>query len=253
MKRVWIDTDIALGAPADGPNRDVDDGWALAAMLRTAKQGDVDILGISACDGNIDAITAFKCAEALLQALEQSGTSIVSRVSAAQSMAKLERGTILLALGPLTNIAGALALDCDLANRVALVSVGGVLNRWNVRRRLSDLNIRRDPIAAALVHKAFANCRQMPLDVVDKLTLTFERMEQIRMSGHVGCYLAEHSQRWLNSAKWRHGKREFPVWDLAAALAAIDALPDAQYDARNRLIGFDVDGAWSVVESLLAR
>jgi inosine-uridine nucleoside N-ribohydrolase len=252
MKRIWIDTDIAMGLPLDAPSRDVDDGWAVATLLCAAAIGKVRIAGISVCDGNTDAVTALECMQSLLRVMGIDNVPIIARNAAATSIAALRSGTLLLALGPLTNIANALAVDPTLAQRAALITVGGVLNRWNFRRRLSDLNIRRDPHAAALVHSAFIDCRRMPLDVIDRLTIDQARMDRIGASGAVGDYLANHSRRWLKGAAWRHGKAAFPVWDLVAALAAIEALPSAQFDAQKRLTAFDVNETWRVVESLLA-
>jgi inosine-uridine nucleoside N-ribohydrolase len=252
MKRIWIDTDIAMGLPLDAPSRDVDDGWAVATLLCAAAIGKVRIAGISVCDGNTDAVTALECMQSLLRVMGIDNVPVIARDDAATSIAALQSGTMLLALGPLTNIVGALAIDPVLAQRASLITVGGVHNRWNFRRRLSDLNIRRDPHAAAIVHSAFIDCRRMPLDVIDRLTIDQARMDRIGASGAVGDYLANHSRRWLQGATWRHGKAAFPVWDLVAALAAIEELPGAQYDVQNRLTAFDVSETWRVVESLLA-
>jgi inosine-uridine nucleoside N-ribohydrolase len=252
MRQIWIDTDIAMGMPSHAPSRDVDDGWAVASLLRAAAVGKVKIVGISVCDGNTDAAMAFGCLQSLLRVMGIDNVPIIAHDAAAISMAALQSGAILLALGPLTNIADALAIDPALAQRAALITVGGVVNRWNFRRRLSDLNIRRDPHAAAIVHSAFIDCRRMPLDVIDRLTIDAVRMDRIGASGAVGDYLANHSLRWLRGAKWRHSRTAFPVWDLVAALAAMDALHSAQYDVQNRLTTFDASDAWRVVESLLA-
>jgi inosine-uridine nucleoside N-ribohydrolase len=252
MRRIWIDTDIALGMPLHAPSRDVDDGWAVACLLRAATIGKVKIAGISVCDGNTDATTALECLQSLLRIMGADSIPIIERDAAAKSIAALQEGTVLLALGPLTNIADALAINPALAQHASLITVGGVLNNWDFRRRLSDLNIRRDPRAAAMVHSAFVDCYRMPLDVIDRLTIDATRIDRIEASGAVGNYLADQSQRWLKGAKWRHGRAAFPVWDLVAALAAMDALPDAQYDTQKRLTTFDTSGAWDVVESLLA-
>jgi inosine-uridine nucleoside N-ribohydrolase len=252
MQKIWIDTDIAMGMPRDAPSMDVDDGWAIATLLRAASIEKAEIAGISVCDGNTDAAAAFKCLQSLLRAMDIDDVPAIARDAAAKSIAAIQDGTVLLALGPLTNIASGLAIDPLLAQRVSLITVGGVLDRWNFRRRLSDLNIRRDPGAAAFVLSAFADCRQMPLDVIDRLIIDGVRVNRIEASGATGRYLANHSRRWLKGAMWRHGSAAFPVWDLVAALAAMDTLPNAQYDLQNRLNAFNVSEAWRVVESLLA-
>ena len=251
IPRIWIDTDIALGTPRGAPKRDVDDGWAVATVLMAAARGWVEVVGISVCDGNTDAHTAFQCMQSLLKVSGMGMLNVVERDGAAQSMARLHSGVTLLALGPLTQVAQAMRINPALPRSVALVSVGGVLNSWNIRRCLSDLNVLRDPAAAAAVHGAFVNCRRMPLDVIDRFILDAKRMRYFAASGAVGSYLASHSQRWLGGALWRHGRRAFPVWDLVAALVVLDALPGARFDACQRLIDFDVEEAWQVVTSLL--
>jgi inosine-uridine nucleoside N-ribohydrolase len=252
MGQIWIDTDIATGLPPDALSRDVDDGWAVAALLCAAAIEKTEITGISVGGGNTDAVTAFECLQSLLHVMRIDNVPIIARDDAAKSIAALKSGTLLLALGPLSNIASALAVDPALAQRTSIITVGGVLNPWNFRRRLSDLNIRRDPHAAAMVHAAFIDCRRMPLDVIDRLTIDQARMDRIGASSAVGDYLANHSRRWLRGATWRHGKAAFPVWDLVAALAAIEELPGAQFDAQKRLTAFNVSETWRVAESLLA-
>lgn len=125
-------------------------------------------------------------------------------------------------------------------------------NFWRWRRRLSDLNIRRDPAAARAVLGAYRDVRLFPLDVVERLMLDRTRLTRIGASSAVGRYLQRHSERWLAGAWLRHGRAAFPVWDLVATLAAIDALPDAQFDASQRLVRFDAQAAWGHVESIIA-
>jgi inosine-uridine nucleoside N-ribohydrolase len=249
-RRLWIDTDIALGATRG----DVDDGWALAALIRAAERskGRIKIVGISACDGNTDAATAFDCAARLLTAMQQNHLLLVPRAEAAAHIARLGTGSQIVALGPLTNIATALDIDATLATRSSVVTVGGVLHWTSFRRRLSDLNISRNRHAATLVHENFLHAQRYPLDVIDQLKLDVPSMARIAHSGAAGMYLARHSARWLRGARWRHGRAAFPVWDLVAALGAIDQLPDATFDHTNRLIAFDAARTWAHVESLLA-
>ncbi len=249
-RHLWIDTDIALGATRG----DVDDGWALATLIRAAEcsEGRIKIVGISACDGNADAATAFDCAARLLMAMQQNHLLLVPRAEAAAQMARLITGSQIVALGPLTNIATALDIDATLATRTSVVTVGGVLHWTSFRRRLSDLNIRRDRHAAARVHENFLRAQRYPLDLIDQLKLDVPSMARIASSGTVGAYLAHHSSHWLRSARWRHGRAAFPVWDLVAALGAIDQLPGAVFDRTNRLIAFDAARTWVHVESLLA-
>ncbi len=60
MRRIWVDTDVALG----GAHGDVDDGYALAAVARAPG---VELLGVSTVFGNTRAGIAADCARRLLQ------------------------------------------------------------------------------------------------------------------------------------------------------------------------------------------
>jgi inosine-uridine nucleoside N-ribohydrolase len=250
-RTLWIDTDIALGAN----HGDVDDGWAVATLILAVarSEGKLNIAGISVCDGNTDAATAFDCATLLCRNIKDRHDGlIIARSDAAKYIAAVADGSIIVALGPLTNIAAAMTLDTTLAKRTSICTVGGVLKWASFRRRMSDLNMRRDPPAAARVLNEFGRQRRYPLDVIDQLKLDATRLRRIGALSELGAYLAAHSQRWLKNARWRHGRAAFPVWDLVAALGAIDQLPGATYDAQNRLTDFDVVRTWALVESLLA-
>lgn len=258
IQQIWIDTDNALGAH----HGDVDDGWALATLLCAAERRQTYIAGISVCNGNTDAATAYRCTRDLLAMLGANTIPLVLPGDAAVAIAALPSTSLILALGPLTNIAEALVIDPALGRRTSLITVGGVLNCWNIRRRLSDLNIYRDRQAAVIAHAAFTHCRRFPLDIIEHLTLDATRMERVASKGSLGNYLASHSQSWLRGARWRHGwwhgwwqlnkPAAFPVWDLVAAMAAMEQLPGARYNRANQLTHFDVDATWHIVENLLA-
>jgi inosine-uridine nucleoside N-ribohydrolase len=122
--------------------------------------------------------------------------------------------------------------------------VGGVANPLSFRRRLSNLNIHRDRAAASLVLSQWRSSYQFPLDVIDQLCIGDAELEALKSTGAIGSYLALNSQDWLRTSWLRHGRNQFPVWDLVAALGAIGHLPTAGYDERHRLIHFDSDKAW---------
>jgi inosine-uridine nucleoside N-ribohydrolase len=246
MAGYWIDTDIALGAS----HGDVDDGWALAVLVREvlARQG--KIYGVSVCAGNTDALNAERCVRDLLGAMHITLPQFTSS-EAAGAVARVPDDTWILALGPLTNIAAALTIDPHLGGRTRLGIVGGVLDKWRIRRCLSDLNFRRDRNAVNTVLAAFRDVRQYPLDVVDRLTLDGPRMQRVGAASELGAYLAQHSARWLRRARWSHGRAAFPVWDLVAALDACGLLVAATFDVQQRLTGFDVEASWRNAEAAL--
>jgi inosine-uridine nucleoside N-ribohydrolase len=247
MSHYWIDTDIALGATSG----DVDDGWAIAAFLMALTRSHVKKLeGVSICAGNAGTAMAFTCATALLRAMNRESIRVMHAEDAGRAMAGLQDGCTILALGPLTNVAAALTIDPHLGTRVRLAVVGGVINPRRWRRRLSDLNFRRDRAAVARVFQAFADIRQYPLDVVDQLVLSRERMERVATMGALGAYLARHSARWMRRAHFSHGTGAFPLWDLVPALDAVGLLVRPRFDEEQRLVSFDADATWAQVESL---
>src|SRR6516165_6077847 len=100
--RVWVDTDVALGAPRG----DVDDGFALAALLAAHRRGQVDLLGISTVFGNATAALSGKCARELVNRAG-AGVTVLSgaeeagrETAAAEAIAVLPAGVELLCLGP---------------------------------------------------------------------------------------------------------------------------------------------------------
>lgn len=250
VTRIWVDTDIALGA-ASG---DVDDGLALATVAAAARCGAVELLGVSAAAGNTDANTAARCATDLLRAAHCESVPVVPSQRAAEAIAGLPAGTSLLAQGPLTHVAQALRLNPEVS-RCALRAV------LTVRRPLtcpllllSDLNRRTDPQAARFVlRQPWRELRIFPLDVVRTLRIGRTELERIGATGPLGTYLTEHSDRWLRRTRWRYPLlRSFPAWDLVAALDAIDSL-SGRWDENARLVSFDPSAAFDKLLALLAK
>jgi purine nucleosidase len=248
MSHYWIDTDIALGSSSG----DVDDGWAIATLLRAVAQDQSKkIYGISVCGGNTNTGIAYGCAAALLDAMQLRSIPLLHSEDAARAMVAVPDDCTILALGPLTNVAAALTIEPGFGARTRLCVVGGVIDPRRWRRRLSDLNMRRNRAAAALVLGTFQHIRHYPLDVIDRLRLAPPRMARIAALGELGTYLAKHSVRWMRRARFSHGRSAFPVWDMVATLDATGHLAGARFDEKHRLIDFDVDATWANVEELL--
>ena len=242
-RSVWIDTDVALGAPRG----DVDDGLALAAVVLATQGADSiwTLAGVSAVEGNTDAATAAGCARGLLGALG-AAVPVFEQAQAAAALAALPEGASLVALGPLTNVAAALALDPTLAARVDVRVVGTVLSPWrHPVYHASDLNLRRDRTAARVVLDAPLRRRIFPLEVVQALRIREVDLDRLGEAGPAGAYLALHSRRWMRRSRWRNLGRGFPAWDLVPALDAVGRLPDARF-AGDRLAGFDAAAARDV-------
>jgi inosine-uridine nucleoside N-ribohydrolase len=256
VRALWVDTDIALGA-ARG---DVDDGFALAAVLGAVRRGEVSLLGVSTVSGNVDAATAADCARHLCAA---AGVSVVvaQGVQGAARIAAAQPGTMIVALGPLTNLAAACRADPGLPPRAGLAVVGGNLSSGGRVPPLwpFEFNLTRDRAATREVFGLhWERLTLYPLDVVRRLRVGGARLEELAAVSPLGELLADGSRRWLARSRWQHGGRGFPVWDLPAALDSMGALdrrcesvaaPPALRRLTGRaeldcLVDFDPDGAW---------
>lgn len=234
QKSLWVDTDLALGADAG----DVDDGYALAWLLC---QADVHVEGISVVSGNTDAATAARCVSALLEVAGRSEVPIHGPDTAAPALLGLSNATDVLAIGPLSNLGAALALNP--AHRWRRVTVVGGLHRLWPRPwlALSDLNRRRDPASWQQVM-----CRQRvlqcPLDQARRVRANRSLLATLTDAPGLSAYLGHHTERWLHGAWARNGGPSIPLWDLTAAMLVMDRLPAAR-QVEHCLVDFDVTAA----------
>ncbi len=269
---VWVDTDIALGASRG----DVDDGFALAALLGAARLERIALLGVSTVDGNTTAETAEDCARALTQTagsalrVIRGGGRGGGTAAAAEAIVALPPGARLVAIGPLSNVAAALRADPRVPERLGLRVVAGNLSSIGVLPPLwpHEFNLARDRRAAREVLAAsWRDLIFYPLDVVRTLRCDARRLERIASVGPTGALLARASERWLARSRWRHGARGFPVWDLPPALEASGCLDVSiaarQFSRSQRTFGgipdpvgaavsFSPAAAWSAFDRNLA-
>ncbi len=244
-RKIWVDTDIALGAPQG----DVDDGFALAAVALAAREGPLVLEGVAVVPGNPEAATAFEAARRLLETLGAS-CPLVSEADAPQALAGLEPGTSILAIGPPTNLVRAAARTPSFPGRVDVRVVGRVRNRFrHPLLPLFDLNLR---VAGAFWSLPFRRRLVFPLDVVRRLRFGPRDLDRIGACGPLGGYLSRQSHRWLVRAPFHYLRRSFPVWDLVPALDAVSRLPGALIDQeRSELAAFDAEGAHRAFFALL--
>lgn len=158
-------------------------------------------------------------------------------------LSRLHAGRLLLvALGPLTNLALALRLDPELPQRVrrCVVMGGAVTGHGNVTAA-AEFNVRFDPEAARIVFEAFP-C----IDLVDwEATLAHgflhAQMERwLRAGGPRARFYEAISRRTRQWSAARRGER----WHSADALAMAFALhPDAALELRSRPLAVELQGA----------
>jgi inosine-uridine nucleoside N-ribohydrolase len=247
--RVWIDGDFALGLP----DTTVDDAFALAALLRGARGGRVEVVGVSAVSGQVDGATALRFARDVTWAAGVEAP-LVDEAGAADALAAARGELSVLALGPLTNVMGAALLDPDFPRRTVVRAVTSVNAAWRKPvQPLLDTNRRMNPVAAdALWTAPFLARRVYPLDVAATLRLAPDDLVRLdAKGGPLGRLLATGSQWWARRARWRHPRGGFPVRDLVPALDVMRLLPGAEYDADGVLRAFDAAAAHAAALDLL--
>src|SRR3972149_5227881 len=98
---------------------------------------------------------------------------------------RIRPGTVLVPVGPLTNVALLLARHPDVAGRISrIVLMGGAIAEGNVTPA-AEFNIWADPEAAARVFGSGLDVTMIGLDVTHKAPLTRTHAGRVRGSGRV--------------------------------------------------------------------
>jgi purine nucleosidase len=200
LTRIILDTDLAMGAPG----ADIDDGFALALAL--ADPGIVLDL-VTTVGGNSDVVTSTRLTADLLRLLRREDVPVVqgapAEPTAAEEIARrvlAEPGQLtVVAIGPLTNVAGALAMDASVAGAVReVVAMGGVyLEQTNVAAMPGEYNFWCDPDAAQAVMESGVQLRLVGLDVTRRVRLTRADADAIAELGAFGRLAGEATKDWI--------------------------------------------------------
>jgi len=209
--RVILDTDLSMGLPGS----EIDDGFALALMVADEV---FELELVTTVNGNIDVESATYLSIEMLQRLGRPEIPVVRGAAAPLTepdkaghapSAVLERfghhrpapgfaaaeiaRTVLdspgevtvVAIGPLTNIAAAIALDPAVATAIReIVVMGGVFREHTNRADMpGEFNFWVDPHAARAVLHSGANVRLVGLDVTTKVRLSREAGAMLAASG----------------------------------------------------------------------
>lgn len=242
-RRIWIDTDAACG---HGGRTDPDDCFAIALLARAAQ---FQIAGISTVFGNAPHAVVERTTRELAAKLSQeTGRSISVHSGSAVPIAQrtpgrtpaqnalraaLEQGPLtIVALGPLTNLAGVLEEDPSLAGRVArLIAVmgrrpghifhpsegasGGILLGHGPVFR--DLNFVLDADAAAQLIALHLPMSLVPYDAARGIELTGADLDRLAGAGGALAWVAQRADAWLDYWRSDIGRAGFYPFDLLAA------------------------------------
>lgn len=213
MRRILLDTDLAMGAP--GAN--VDDGFALALAIADP---DLSVELVTTVAGNTDVDTATRLTVQLLGYLGSAHIPVVcgaagpldprlglrtpggspaasaalgptSGPSGQAAAALVERvmarpgALTIVAVGPLTNVARALLAEPQVADAVQeIVIMGGVFReQTNIATQPGEFNFWADPDAASAVLSSGAHLRFVGLDVTRRVRLTRADAARLAASG----------------------------------------------------------------------
>ena len=135
-----------------------------------------------------------------------------------ETLRSAESGTITLcALGPLTNIAVAVAKAPEIAARVGeVVVMGGACFELGNVTPAAEFNIHVDPHAAALVIDSGMPITMIPLDVTHQLLSTPERVAALRALGNrCGPAVADLLEAFERNRRSRSGTRAQALHDPA--------------------------------------
>ncbi|MDA8354955.1 MAG: nucleoside hydrolase [Actinomycetota bacterium] len=230
-RRVWIDTDPAVGVPGC----DVDDGYALVQALHSPE---LEVVGISTVFGNAPLDVAHDVATELVSvagadvplhrgaaSAEEMGTP--SPASEALAEALSDGPLSVLALGPLTNVATTLQTRPESARHlVEVVAVAGRRpgQRFLVAGRgpLPDFNFECDPAAAETLLAA----RDVPVtlagfEVATHALVTPTHVARLRRGPPAARWLAERTGSWLDLWAEHFSTAGFHPFDTLAVGAVL--------------------------------
>jgi pyrimidine-specific ribonucleoside hydrolase len=138
--------------------------------------------------------------------------------STADPAAWLEPGVVLVATGPLTNVAHLLERGVAIER---IVWMGGAIAEGNVTPA-AEFNAYVDPEAAAAVFRSGIPLTMVGLDVTHKALFTRAHADRLRGTGRVGKVVAELSDFFQIFHERRYGFDGSPIHDAMAVAEVVD-------------------------------
>lgn len=217
MSELWIDTDNAAGSPSG----DVDDAFALAALLRSG----LPVAAVASVGGNTSEQAADRNNRALGPLCGYEGPYLRGALAGGEAewadrgAERWTGGSLrFVALGPLTNLAAVMG-------RAAIAEAVLVGSNLSSRGRIPpwwphEFNLTFDRPATRAVFASDLPLTLVPLDVARRLRVDLAELRGL--GGALGDFLRRRSARWARRSLLLRGSRRFPLFDLAAAAYVID-------------------------------
>ncbi len=225
--QVYIDTDNAMSSSKG----DVDDGFAVAAMLCSQ----LTVLGISSISGNTDAFSAHENNKLLTDITAYKGPLFCGERDSKDLVCFMCKhpDAKMLALGPMTNIASALQSGAQFSE---LIIVGGNSTSKGFLEPIwpMEFNLCKDKKSWRQVFHSDVAITIIPLNQAKRLRFTPKKLSDIN-SSEIGKFLGVHSHRWLVRNRIVKARNWFPIWDLVAAMYSINPADFKVQEASARL------------------
>ncbi|HKH30380.1 MAG TPA: nucleoside hydrolase [Gaiellaceae bacterium] len=151
-------------------------------------------------------------------------------------LAEHVRGTTLVAIGPLTNVALLLALRPE-ARPERIVLMGGAVAEGNITPA-AEFNIWADPEAAARVFASGIDVTMVGLDVTHRALMTPPHADELRGAGRAGKLVAELFDFYHGFHQRTYGLPGSPIHD---ALALAHVFDPTLLELRDRHVAIDCE------------
>jgi inosine-uridine nucleoside N-ribohydrolase len=256
--KVVVDTDLSLGEKGS----EIDDGVALALAVASDA---VDLVAVTTVNGNTHVETSTILTIALLEQLGRSDVPVFAgardplllprhqkdaphltaqqlseyervrdtRGSAAEAIVRLVRANpgelTILAIGPLTNLALALRMAPDVADKIADVYVMGgyFFGQTNRSAMAGEFNVWADPHAFDAVLTSGVPLSLVGLDVTRQLAFPRTQAERMAETDGLTGTIGRHAVDWIDHLNEMQPNRAEPIessymHDPLVVVAALD-------------------------------